>query len=639
MLNDVLDYYEEELRYLRQSGEAFAKDYPRLAGQLRLEADQSPDPHVERLLQGFAFIAGRIHRKIDEEFPEIAEALLNVLYPHYLAPTPAMAVAQFVPDAEQGQLTGGYPIPKHTPLYSTQTINGAQCRFRTCYPVTLLPLRLESASFESANNGSIDKAVGVIRLQLRAQGEVKFSSLAPELHTLRFFLNGEDKLAHALYELLFNHTLALRIHNGEAAPPGEDQSSLLRLQPVGFGKDEGLLPYPSNAFLGYRLLHEYFAFPQKFLFVDVCGLDRLLDARYEDKLEIQIYVDRAPSAGPKISKENFLLGCAPIINLFKKTAEPINVDGARTEYRVIPDLRQRALEIFSIDNVASASPLEDAPRAYQPLYSFKHAAHAEDEAFWYARRKPAANKDDAGAELYLAVVDLAGNAARLGHEAVSVQTTCTNRDLPSHLSFEPGEDQRHFEIEEKAPLNSIRCVVMPTPALRPRSKGEAQWRLISHLSLNYLSLTDSEEKKPPAQEKKDGGAPHETQESAETATGDDGRQALQEILTLYNFTGSLANQHQIERIKAIKSRRVVRRLSDVNGGSFGRGLEVTLTLDDEHYPEHDIFLFSAVLEKFLGLYVSLNSFSELKVQTTRRESQAKAPLKTWPPRAGEKTLL
>jgi type VI secretion system protein ImpG len=608
MYDELLTYYEQELNFIRKMAQGFARDYPRIAGRLLLEDDKCDDPHVERLIQGFAFLAARIHRKIDEEFPEIAEALLNVLYPHYLAPIPAMAIAQFVPDPNQGQLTGGYTIKRHTTLHS-QPVNGTSCRFRTCYPVTLWPVEVVSARFDAANSVSNwpEKAAGVIRIKLRCQGGATFSDL--EMERFRFFLNGESKLVHALYELIFNNVVSVRLQDGDP----KNQRTMVELpsnclRPVGFEKDEGMLPYPSHAFIGYRLLHEYFTFPAKFLFVDVGGLKRALHTGFKDELEILIFVDQS---GPSVGAENFLLGCTPIINLFNQIAEPISVDGTRSEYRIIPDLRrQRAMEIYSVDKVTSTSPFREEPIDFQPLYSFKHTFNGErTKAFWHARRKPSASKDDTGTEIYLSLVDLGFDPAQPGVEVLTVHTTCANRDLPAQLRFEDGH--RHFDVEEKAPLANIRCVTKPAPTIRPPMRGEALWRLISHLSLNYLSLTDKE----------------------------DGRKALQEILKLYDFAGSLATQQQIEGIIGVESRRTVKRISDTNGGAFARGIEVTIALDDDKFVGSSKFLLASVLERFLGLYVSINSFCQLIVNTKDRIKQGKGPLKKWPPRAGEQTLL
>ena len=605
MPEELLPYYERELSFLRQLGAEFAAKFPKVASRLLLEADKCEDPHVERLIQAFAFLAARIHHKIDDDFPEITEALLGTLYPHYLAPVPSMSIVQFVLDPDQGKLTSGHPIERGTTLYS-QPVSGTPCRFRTCYPVTLWPIEVTSARLDSLERlrPSPKTAVAVIRLDLRCLGGTTFTEL--ELDHLRFFLQGENPLVYALYELLFNNTCEVHLR-----PIGGKDTlkpivlSPRCLRPVGFGPDEGMLPYTPRSFLGYRLLQEYFAFPEKFLFFDLYGLDRAATAGFGDGMEILIFLDSAPRIEQPMAAENFRLGCTPIVNLFKQTAEPIRLNHAQTEYWVIPDVRrQNATEVFSIDAVTSTSPHLGTTIDFQPFYSFKHAVERErQQAFWYAARRPSPKKGDTGTDVYISLVDLNFRPTLPAVETVTLHTTCTNRDLPGKLPF--GGEYGDFGLEGAAPLSRIRCLTKPSETARPPLRRGAQWRLISHLSLNYLSICEG------------------------------GREALQEILQLYDFSDSLVVRQQINGITNVTSRQVVGRPASMPWNGFCRGLEVTVEFDEEKYVGSGVFLFASVLEKFLGLYTSLNSFSQLVAITQQREK----PLKRWPPRAGEEILL
>ena len=606
MPDDLLTYYERELSFLRQMGAEFSAKYPKIAARLLLEADKSEDPHVERLIQAFAFLAARVHHKIEDEFPEITEALLNVLYPHYLAPIPSMSIVQFLLDPDQGKLTSGYSIESGAILYS-QPVAGSPCRFRTCYPVTLWPLEVEAAGLESVDSrlGVLPRsAVAVIRIELRCLGGTTLADL--ELDYLRFFLHGESQLTYALYELLFNNVLEVRfrpVGGKEGAQAISLPSSCL--SPVGLGAQEGLLPYGARSFFGYRLLQEYFAFPQKFLFFDLTALDRARQARFGDRMEIVILLNRMPRIEQPVTKETFRLGCAPIVNLFTQIAEPLRLNHAETEYRVIPDVRrQNATEVYSIDSVVSTSPGSEEIIEFQPFYSFKHAAERERQhAFWYATRRASPRKGDNGTEVYLALVDLDFRPTLPAVETLTIHATCTNRDLPGKLPF--GGDRGEFELEGAAPLSRIRSLSKPTETIRPPLRRGAQWRLISHLSLNYLSLCKG------------------------------GREALQEILKLYDFSDSQVIRQQINGITNVTSRQVVGRPSSMSWNGFCRGLEVTIEFDEEKYVGSGVFLFASVLEKFLGLYTSLNSFTQLIARTQQREES----LKRWPPRAGEQILL
>jgi type VI secretion system protein ImpG len=613
MPDDLLTYYERELAFLRQMGAEFAGKYPKIAGRLLLEANRSEDPQVERLIQAFAFLAARIHHKIDDEFPEITDALLGVLYPHYLAPIPSMSIVQFVIDPEQGKLTSGHLIPRGTSLYS-QPVAGSPCRFRTCYPVTLWPVEVIAARIEEADRQRrAAEAVAAIRLELRCLGGMTLEQL--ELDRLRFFLSGESPLAYGLYELLLNNACQIQLRvPGEAGgrPPISLSPNCLRA--VGFGPDEGMLSYTPRSFLGYRLLQEYFNFPEKFLFVDLCELDRAAHAGVGNRLDVIIYLNRVPRLEQPINASTFRLGCAPIINLFEEIAEPIRLSQAQTEYRVIPDVRrQTATEVYSVDTVSSISPQLQEAVTFQPFYSFKHLAEQErQQAFWHVIRRPSLRKEDSGTEVYLSLVDFNFQPTLPPLETLTVHTTCTNRDLPGRLPFggdtrrmpSPGE-RGDFELEGAAPLLLIRCLKKPTETARPPLRRGAQWRLISHLSLNYLSICDG------------------------------GRDALQEILKLYDFSESAVVRQHIAGITDVTSRRVVGRPASMSWNGFCRGMEVTIQFDEEKYVGSGVFLFASVLEKFLGLYASLNSFTQLVATTQQREE----PLRQWPPRAGEQILL
>lgn len=606
MSDELLQYYERELTFLRQMGAEFAEKYPKVAGRLLLEPSRSEDPHVERLMQAFAFLTARVHHKIDDEFPEVTDALLNVLYPHYLAPIPSMSIVQFVPDPQRGKLTNGYTVERGATLYS-QPVHGTPCRFRTCYPVTLWPIEVAAARLETSSGGlgaTVPAAAAWLRLELRCLGGVSLHELA--LEHVRFFLHGESSLTSTLYDLLLNNTCQVLLRPLNAPPsvtPLVCPPSCLR--PVGFGRDEGMLPYSPRSFLGYRLLQEYFTFPDKFLFVDLGGLDRAVHAGFRDGVEVVILLDRRPRLEQPLSAETFRLGCAPIVNLFEHIAEPIRVTHTQTEYRVIPDTRQQQMtEVYSLDAVTNASPYCETSIAVQPFYALRHGADWDAQpAFWYSSRRPALRKGDAGTEVYLSLVNRDFQPALPAVETLTVHTTCSNRDLPGKLPF--GGASGDFELEGVAPLLRIRCLKKPTETLRPALGKGAQWRLISHLSLNYLSLCDG------------------------------GKDALQEILRLYDFTDSAVVRQHIAGITDVTCRRVVGRPLSRAWNGFCRGLEVTMEFDEAQYVGSGLFLFASVLERFLGLYTSLNSFIQLIVTTQQREE----PVKQWPPRAGEQILL
>jgi type VI secretion system protein ImpG len=616
-MSDPLNpYYDRELYFIRKLADEFAQKFPATASRLKLEPNRSADPHVERLIEAFALLAGRVHHKLDDEFPELTDALLGVLYPHYLAPIPSMAILQFPIDAGRGPLPDGFPIPQHSRI-SSQPLDGLKCRYRTGYPVTLWPLEVAAARLQPppypASLKVPDKTKAALRLQIDCQAGLTFAELS--LKRLRLFLHGDDPMTANLYELLFNHTIQVLIRPLDR---GATQSPVV-LSPreclfqVGFEREEGLLPYPSPSFPGYRLLTEFFAFPAKFLFLDLGGFDRARDAGYGVSLEMILFLNRSLKAlEQSVEASTFCLGCTPIINLFEQTAEGIDLTHSRSEYRVIPDVTApKGMEVYSVNAVTSTDRATNTSRDFFPFYSYRHGGqHEKARTFWYASRK--SSTLDQGTEVYLHLIDLDFQPRRALQETVVVWTTCLNRDLPDKLQS-VGERLR-FDLEAAAPVQRLRCLRSPTSTLRPPLQRGAHWRLISHLTLNHLSLTD------PAA----------------------GCEALQEILRLYDFSDKEKGQqraavvaHLIEGITSVSTRPVVRRTGGPTASGFARGMEVSLELDEQKYVGTGVFLFAAVLERFLGLYASVNSFTELVARTR----QSEGILKRWPPRAGELPLL
>ncbi len=613
MRDELLDYYERELTFLRQMGAEFAEKYPKIASRLLLEADTCEDPHVERLVEAFAFLAARVHLKVDDEFPEITESLLSIVYPHYIRPIPSMSVVEFHLDPEQGKLSTGLKIPRGSLLYS-KPVDGVPCRFRTCYETTLWPLRVSEAQWTTPDrlqpSLKASNTVAALRVELKCLPEVSFDKL--QLRSLRFYLSGESNIVHSLYELLLNNCSQVVVRE-----PGRDGKSRPLalpagcLRPVGFEDDEAMLPYPRRSFAGYRLLQEYFAFPEKFFFVELSGLEQLAAAGLRDRAELIFLIspyersDRQQALEMGITAKTLRPDTSPIANLFEHTAEPILLDQLRHEYPVVPDVRRRhALEIFSIEDVVSVSPQRQEITRYEPFYSYRHATVREKkQTFWHAKRRPSARRNDEGTDMYMTLVDLSGQPSSPGVDTLTIRCLCTNRDLPARLPF--GSEAGDFELEGMPAVRKILTLRKPTPTLRPPVGKGALWRLISQLSLNYLSLVS------------------------------EGKEALQEILRLYNFTESVYSEKQVQGITSLTSRPHFARVVSEAGISFVRGTRVETEFDEEQFVGGGVYLFASVLEYFLGLYVTMNSFSQLVARTQQR----KEVMREWPPRAGQLVLL
>ncbi len=608
---ELLRYYWRELTYLRKAGAAFAQAYPKVAGRLELSAGESADPHVERLIESFAFLAGRVQHNIDRQFPEIASELLELLYPHYLRPIPSLAIARFEVDPARGKLTTGHLLPKDTPLFA-QGSDGSVCRFRTSYPVTLWPLEVARAGFEPvARYDFLDRrpeVAAVLRLRIAAAG----TPLAElQLDRLRFHLAGDRMLVGALYELLFAHTVGLALlpepragDRAEGVSPAAAAEVVElpaeALSPVGFGADEEALPYPRVSHPAYRLVQEYFVFPEKFHFFDVSGLAR---HGSETSFDLLVLLDRAPQERLPVGSENFLLGCAPVVNLFSRTTEPIRLDHRKTEYQLVADARrERTTEIHSVLAVSASADPRDRTRALAPFYSFDHRQEeARQRAFWHARRVPSTRPDLPGTETLLTVLDLDFHPRLPAADTLYAHVLCTNRDLAEKLPA-----GALLQTDVAAPLSRIVCLDKPTQEIQPPLGGGTLWRLVSHLSLNHLSLE-----------------------------GEAALPALREILRLYCFADSAVTQQQVAGIVGLEHRRVVRRTGEEAWRGFCRGSEVTITFDEEAYVGSSAFLLAAVLNHFFGLYTAVNSFT----QTVAKSRQRDGVWKRWPPLAGEQTVL
>ncbi|SMC22853.1 type VI secretion system protein ImpG [Andreprevotia lacus DSM 23236] len=612
MQNELLPYYNRELASLRQLGREFASQFPKVAGRLLLEEGVSEDPHVERLIESFAFLTARIHHKLDDEFPEITDALLGVLYPHYLRPIPSMSVAQFTIDPTKMNLSSKLAIPRHSQLLSRR-VNDMPCRFRTAYPVELWPVTVADARFEPIQRADFalrrEDAAAIVRIRIQAHPGQFLNDMG--IDKLRFFLQGESPVMHALYELLFNNVHKTTIYAGgnEVRLPAD------AIRPVGFEEDEGLLDYDKRSSIAYRLLQEYFVFPDKFMFFDVVGLAAApLPPACRD-MEIAIYIseferaERLAKLADTINADTFRLGCAPIVNLFRQSAEPLQITHLKTEYQVIPDIRRPwGMEVYSVNSVRKLVQGEGRAEIveYQPFFGLHHANEADaQQTFWLATRRPGARADDPGSDVYLSLVDLDFDPNLPATEALSIEISCTNRELPGLLPF--GGEQGDFEIEGGSPVSRIHCLRKPTATQRPAMGRSAMWRLISHLSLNQLSIADGES------------------ESTE---------AFRELLGLYNFANSAATRKQIMGIRKVSSKPTMAKIASGHQAAFVRGIAVELELDEEQFEGAGVYLLSCVLERFLGLYGSINSFTRLTVKTQQREK----PMRTWPPRAGKAVL-
>jgi type VI secretion system protein ImpG len=608
MSDDLLPYYRNELSFIRRLGAEFAEDHPRMAERLKLTGEGSADPHVERLIEAFAFLTARIRRKLDDDFPEVTQALMAVLYPHYLAPIPSMAIAQISLVREQADLVAGYNIPRGSYIDSEPTLEGP-CRFRTCYDTTVFPMEVSEATLKSLSRTD-DKvprgSAGLLRIALRCWGaEVTLGKM--KTSSLRFYLKGQEQHVNLMYEYLMNGALDVAVASG----PHDQKPVFLgrqAIRAVGFDADEAVLPQSPRTFPGYRLLSEYFTFPRKFLFFEITGLRPELLAGSGRTPELRVYLNRSsPDLEQNVTADMFRLGCTPIINLFEKKAEPVHVNYTDTEYRVVPDTRRpSAHEVYSIESVIAVTA-DGAEKTFHPFYSIRHgSADTQGRVFWQATRRESSRAEagvDHGTEVYFSFADPEFSPHESVDWVVTVETICSNRDLPARLPS--GGGRPDLKMTEGGPVE-VSCLSHPTATLRPSLREGALWRLISHLSLNHLSLLD----------------------------GEHGPDGFKEILKLYDWASRPDTQQKIDSILSVAHRRIIARAGGVAAGGFCRGTEVTIKFDEERFADNGLFLLASVLERFLALYSTVNSFVQL-VATTQFQGE----VRRWSPRAGEKILL
>ncbi len=620
-----LEHYNRELQHIREMGAEFAAEYPKIAGRLGIEGFECADPYVERMLEGFAFLAARVQLKLDAQFPVFTQHLLDMVYPHYLAPTPSMAVVQFRPDLTEGSLGEGYSIPRDVSLRGMLG-KGDQtpCEYRTAHEVTLWPLEIGEAEYLSTTGAVV--AIGVpdvagvkaaIRLRLRATAGLTFNQLA--LDSLPLFLRGSDEMPMHLYEQLLANAVSVVVRPTVRPIPWHETVDKSNIRRLGFDDHEALLPYGPQSFQGYRLLHEYFAFPQRFMFVELAGLGPAVRRCEDSEIEIVVLLDRSDKEIENaLDANNFGLFCAPAINLFPKRADRIHLTDKNHEYHIVPDrTRPMDFEVHEVTSVIGSGTEADSDQEFLPFYAANDLTqHAQHRAYYTLHRVPrllssrqrisGPRSSYVGSEAYVSLVDSSQAPYRSDLRQLALTTRCTNRDLPVMMPV--GKGDTDFTLPSGGPVQSVRCLAGPTRPRPSYAEGDTAWRLISHLSLNYLSLGDTDEVQ--------------------------GAASLRELLSLYTEGREASAQRQVEGVRSVRAEPIIRRVPGGGPAAVARGLEITVTLDEAAFEGMGEFLLGAVLEQFFAKYVSINAFTETVVKTLER-----GEVMRWPARIGRRHRL
>ena len=462
----LLDYYERELQHIREMGAEFAQAYPKIASRLGMETLECADPYVERLLESFAFLAARVQLKLDAEFPTFTQHLLDMVYPDYLGQTPSMAVTRFDPDISMGALKEGFLIPRDSELEGQHgPEQQTACLYRTAHDVTLWPLRIVEAEYiaNTATLPAIPRAAhrpaakAGLRIRLQTIGDANFSELA--LDSLPVFLQGTDELPMQIYEQLLGNAVATVIQPTDHAPPWREVYDTTHIHSLGFEPEHALLPWGPRSFQGYRLLREYFAFPARFMFVELTGLQRAVRRCQDKQLDIIVLFDRVvEDLEHTLNAAHFALFCTPAINLFPKRADRIKLDMTQSEYHITPELyRPMDFEIYQITGVAGYGDNKDQRQVFHPFYASHHQQVDDNpRAFYTMRRQPRllstrqrrhhARSNYLGTEVFVSLVDAdeAPHSSEL--RQLAVKTLCTNRDLPLFMPVGKGETDFKFDI-------------------------------------------------------------------------------------------------------------------------------------------------------------------------------------------------
>ena len=614
-MQDLLPHYERELAFLRSHAEEFGRRYPRVAGRLAVSGEVLQDPHVERMIQAFALLSSRIHKRLDDDFPLFAESFLDLLYPHYLRPLPSSSIACFDVGSSASQLSRATTIPRGTQLH-TRPLRGVTCKFRTTSEAQLLPVRVASVSFRGTTTAPTGtdvprQATATLSIQLELMSpQASWAALGTD--RIRLYVDGDPSLVTALRESLASRVLATMVQTGTVGAWSVDTKAKPTL--VGLGEADALVDFDARSHTAYRLLTEYFAFPEKFNFIDLPLPDAALRAPGRTLgLHLSLGGLRKESDDARllevVSASNLVVGCAPVTNLFSTRADPIRITQASTMHAVLPDGRRAfGHEVYAIDRVYRVHQTAEGEtiQTFKPFYSLQHDDLLRDgEAmgrYWFSHRN-AVEGQSPGFETEIGLVDLDFDPSLPQTDTLSIDVRATNRDLPAQMSIgNPGGD---LFAEGGGAWREIRLLRKPTPPYRFETGKGLLWRLISQLSLNHLSLTGS------------------------------GIDALKEMLRLYDLPRSTINQRTLDGVIAVDYKPAQAFLDGAPFATLVRGTEIRLTVDEQSFVGTGLHLFAQVLDRFFALYVHINSFTQLKLVSSRSGDV----LVACPRRSGEEPLL
>ncbi|MBN9029618.1 MAG: type VI secretion system baseplate subunit TssF [Rhizobiales bacterium] len=646
MNREFLEFYDRELKILYERSQEFAEEFPGVGKRLGALTEEKIDPAIGGLLEGAAFMAARVQLKLKSEFDTFTVELIEQLLPGFLAPTPSFAIAQARPDYANPALKNGMRLKagQYIETAFMERERRVACRYRLVSDIHLWPYAVASASYHPSaaplqaqgfDCGPTVASGLQIDLELRdnAEGQPRAADLkvsASPADEFTFHLTGPMSDAVSLCEQVFSRLEKVAIRYLNAA--GDPRFILVdpaSIEPVGFRRGESLFSHDNRFFGGFNQLREYFAFPAKYLGFRICGLERLLKNVDASGVSLLLaFSDVVPRLASMVKGAWFALYAAPVTNLFDMVCAPVPVRSQEDEFPVIPD-RSRTLdyEVYKILDVTAqlprskeavrvfplySAPTDNVPLAHAPYYSVRRLERQRTNR----ERRFGMRSTYLGTETFLSLREPPGGIDGEHVRTLNVRALVTNRHLTDQLPVRRGSPD--FFLLDDTTIQ-FDCIAGPTPpresvlvgARRGKSSestGALLWKLVSLLQFNHLGLASRPGKQPV--------------------------NALQELLMVFSDTANAFIERQIRGILDVAVQPAVRKVRLQDRYAVARGLEVTVTLDENAFEGQGAFLMGMVLSRFLNEYAGLNSFVETVIVSKQRDL-----LKRWPPEIGERAAL
>jgi type VI secretion system protein ImpG len=552
--------------------------------------------------------------------------LLEVIYPNYVAPTPSMAVAQLHPSVKEGDFSKGFAVPRDTAFFA-KVPDGevTACEFRSSQDVTLWPIEIVSAKLAGSppDIPALERylpptvqVAGSLRIRLRVAGELDFCDLKG-LTRLPIYLSGDEQIASHLFELL--HVGAVATLTGVPGHMADNPHVVTAnaLVHEGLAPGQSLLPLAWNTWHGHNLLHEYFSCPSRFYFFALQDLGPGFSRIRGKEAEIVVLLtqDTGKLSG-LVDKNQFALYCTPVVNLFPRRTDRIELNSKQSEFHLVPDRsRPMDLEVFSVSGMTAQKANTTQELIFRPLYQTLNQDEGNHGRYFSLRREQRLSSDNArkygtrtpyvGTEVFVSLVDQQEAPFSEDLRYLSVSAWLTNRDLPRLV---PRNGHSDLSVSDSLPISAVGLVRPPSPPKAPFAQGEMAWRLIRQLNFNYLPLVDMNHRQ--------------------------GAQALRDMLRLFVAADDLVASRQVEGLIGTHVSPVTRRLHGSGPLVYGRGVQCDLTVDEDSFSGVSPYLLGLVLEHYLARHVSVNVFTQ-----TRLESMQRGQVALWPVRMGTRSAV